>query len=161
MKLIITPEDLILRCLWSNYRKFVLHDKTENEIREIIEKNEATLINEDDSYAIGLLKIIETDNLIHRFNQHILEILHLKSNVYNEDIYINKPIIIREIVPYKNRFPSYYTPPINYKNAIDDLMIYIDNLSTNIDNLKVLNVKIKDKNYEYILSKEIKKQLKM
>lgn len=161
MKIIVTPEDIILRCLWSNYKRFVLFDKTETDIKDIIEKNETIIISENDAYAIGLLKVIETDNFIHRFNQHILEILQIKSNIFNDEIFINRNVILKELSSYKNRFPKYYQPIITYKLAIDDLTVYIDELAINIEKLDITKQMTKDKEYEYYLSKQIKKLLKL
>ena len=63
MQIIISPNDIIQRCLWDKYKKFCLHEKDEKEIEKIIESNKPVSLNENDAYVIGLLKVIETDNL--------------------------------------------------------------------------------------------------
>ena len=159
MIITIKPDDIIKRCLWSEYKKFVLKGKTEEEIMDIVEKNEPTVISEDDAYVIGLLKILETDNLVHRFNQHILETLQIKSNVFDDGLYINKNSLIREVVNFKGRFPSYYNPPLNYKKAIDDMVVYVDRIKEKIDLLEVFPYTNKVKTYDFYNSNQVKKLL--
>lgn len=161
MIITIKPDDIIKRCLWSDYKKFVLKGKTEEEIMEIVEKNEPTVISEDDAYVIGLLKILETDNLVHRFNQHILETLQIKSNVFDDGLYINKNSLIREVVSFKNRFPSYYNPPLNYKKSIEDMVVYVDRIKEKIDLLEVFPYTNKDKTYDFYNSNQVKKLLEL
>lgn len=159
MIITINPHDIIKRCIWSEYKRFILKDKTEDEIIKIVERNEPTVISEEDAYVIGLLKIIETDNLKHRFNLHILDSLQVKSNVFDDGLYINKNIITRDIVSYKNRFPSYYTPEVNYKKAIDDLLIYIETIKVELEKLEVFPYTSKDKTYDFYNSNHVKKIL--
>ena len=161
MIITVKPEDIIRRGLWSDYKKFVLKDKSEEEVIQIVEKDEPTVINEEDAYVIGLLKIIETDNLIHRFNQHILEILQVKSNVFDEGLYINKNIITREVVYFKNRFPSYYKPNISYQKGIDALFIYVDKVKEDLEKLEVFPYTSKDKTYDFYSSNHVKKCLEL
>ena len=90
MIITINPHDIIKRCIWSEYKRFILKDKTEDEIIKIVERNEPTVISEEDAYVIGLLKTIETTNLIHRFNLHIDDFLKIKSTINNDKVIINK-----------------------------------------------------------------------
>ena len=39
MQIIITPEDIIKRCLWLEYKRFCLKDKDDGETKKIIEEN--------------------------------------------------------------------------------------------------------------------------
>lgn len=159
MQIIITPNDIIQRCLWDRYKKFCLYDKNNDDIKKMVEDNKPISLSEDDAYAIGLLKIIETNNLIHRFNENIIEILQVKSNVIKDELFINKNIIIKEIDNYLNKFPEYYKPPFNYVQSLQELKIYIENINDKISNLEIINVKQKEKIYLYYKSKDIKKCL--
>ena len=157
MQIILTPNDIIERCIWDKYRKFVLHNKTENELKKIIEDNNPVTISENDAYVVGLLKIIETDNLIHRFNENIVEVLQIKSNIINDDLFINKNVIMKELSTYMNKFPDYYKPSFNYKNAIDELRKYVSEVEENVNNLNILTTKQKEKIFNFINSKEVRK----
>jgi hypothetical protein len=159
MQIILTPNDIIERCIWDKYRKFVLHNKTENELKKIIEDNNPVTISENDAYVVGLLKIIETDNLIHRFNENIVEVLQIKSNIINDDLFINKNVIMKELSTYMNKFPDYYKPSFNYKNAIDELRKYVSEVEENVNNLNILTTKQKEKIFNFINSKEVRKCL--
>jgi hypothetical protein len=159
MIITIKPEDIIKRCLWTDYRRFALKNLTEEEINEIIEKNEPTVISEDVAYVIGLLKCIETDNLIHRFNQYLLEDLQIKSNLYEDSLYINKNVINKDVLSFKYRFPEAYKTDKNYLLAIKDVVEYIDILKERMDTLTIKYIVNNEKTYECLNSNEIKKLL--
>jgi hypothetical protein len=159
MIITIKPEDVIKRCLWSDYRKFALRNVSDEEVIEIIEKNEPTVISEDVAYVIGLLKCVETDNLIHRFNQYLLENLQIKSNIYEDNLYINKNVIFKDVLNFKYRFPESYKPEKNYESAIKSLIKYIDDLKEKMDVLTIKYIVNNDKTYECLSSNEIKKLL--
>jgi hypothetical protein len=57
MQIIVTPNDIIQRCLWDKYKRFCLHDNNEEEIKNIVEANKPVSLSENDAYVIGLLKI--------------------------------------------------------------------------------------------------------
>ena len=128
-------------------------------ILDLIEENEVLQKANFLWWTIKIFKIIETDNLKHRFNLHILDSLQVKSNVFDDGLYINKNIITRDIVSYKNRFPSYYTPEVNYKKAIDDLLIYIETIKVELEKLEVFPYTSKDKTYDFYNSNHVKKIL--
>ena len=161
MQIIITPNDIIQRCLWDKYKKFILYEKSEDDVKKVVEENKPFSLSEEDAYAIGLLKIIETDNLVHRFNENILDILQIKSNIIKDELYINRTTIIREISTYMVKFPEYYKPPFNYKQAIEELKKYIDDVDKEISKLEIINVKNKDKMFVYFRSKDIRKCLNL
>lgn len=163
MILTLTPEDIIKRCLWARYKKFGLRDKSEEEIKEIVEKNEPFAITEDLAYVIGLLKVVETDNLIHRFNQDITHLLNVRSTINNERVLINKSVIIKEIIEYKERFPEYYKADKKYTESIKDLNEYITDVYDKIVEIEEIKIKkIKgntEKVYTFLLSNSVKKSL--
>lgn len=159
MQIIVNPNDIIQRCLFDKYKKYCLFDKTETEIEKIVEDNKPISLSENDAYVIGLLKIIETDNLVHRFNEDIIECIQIKSNVINEDLYINKSSIRKFVTNYLDKFPSYYKPPMSYRQGIDDLVTYVTTISDGLDNLETIDITNKEKIYTYYLSKDVKKLL--
>jgi len=159
MQIIITPNDIIQRCLWDKYKKFCLYNNDEEEIKKIVEDNKPISLSEEDAFAIGLLKVIETDNLIHRFNENVLDSLQIKSNVIKDELYINKNTILKDVTTYMNKFPEYYKAPFNYRQGIDDLIIYIKNIEKKLNNIETTNVKQREKIFIYFKSKDIKKCL--
>ncbi len=161
MQIIVTPNDIIQRCLWDKYKKFIIYEKNEDDFKKIVEENKPFSLSEEDAYVIGLLKIIETDNLVHRFNENILDILQIKSNVIDDELYINKTIITKEVSAYISKFPEYYKPPFNYRQAIDELKKYIETVDKEIGELEIINVKNKDKIFAYFRSKDVRKCLNL
>ena len=161
MQIIVTPNDIIQRCLWDKYKRFILYEKTEEEIKKVVDENKPFSLSEEDAYAIGLLRIIETDNLVHRFNENILDVLQIKSNIIKDELYINKTTMTREISTYMNKFPEYYKAPFNYKQAIEELKTYIEVVDKEISKLEIINVKNKDKMFAYFRSKDIRKCLNL
>lgn len=159
MQIIITPNDIIQRCLWDKYKRFCLHNSNNEEIKTLVEENKPLSLSENDAYVIGLLKIIETDNLIHRFNDDIFEFLQIKSSIINNDLYISKYAITKFIVSYNNKFPNYYTPPVNYENGLYDLLNYIKTIEERLETLETTTIKNRDKLITYFVSKDIKKIL--
>lgn len=161
MQIIMTPNDIIERCLWDKYKRFVLYDLTEDEIKSLVEENLPVSLSENDAYAIGLLKVIETDNLIHRFNENILEVLQVKSNIINDELFINKASILKEITTYMNKFPEYFKANFNYKKAIEELKEHLIRIEQEVLLLEEKHVKQKDKMFIYLNSKDIKKCLNL
>ena len=159
MQIIVTPNDIIQRCLWDKYKKFCLHDKEEKEVEKIVENNKPISLSENDAYVIGLLKVIDTDNYVHRFNEDIIDYLQIKSSIVNDDLYINKSSINKFVSTYLDKFPSYYKPNMSYKKGIDDLVDYVVDVKNNIESLETITIKNKDKLYTYYMSKDIKKLL--
>jgi hypothetical protein len=161
MQIIVTPNDIIQRCLWDKYKRLILYDKTEEETKKLVDENKPFSLSEEDAYAIGLLRIIETDNLVHRFNENILDVLQIKSNIIKDELYINKTTIVREISTYMNKFPEYFKPPFNYKQSIEELKLHIERVDKEISKLDIINVKNKDKMFAYFRSKDIRKCLNL
>lgn len=159
MQIIVTPNDIIQRCLWDKYRKFCLYEKDEKEIEKMIENNKPISLSENDAYVIGLLKVIDTDNFVHRFNEDIIEYLQIKSSIVNDDLYINKTSISKFINTYLDKFPEYYKPNMNYKKGIGDLVEYVSAIQINIEKIESIPIKNKDKIFYYYISKDIKKLL--
>lgn len=159
MQIIVTPNDIIQRCLWDKYKRFCLYEKDEKEIEKMVENNKPISLSENDAYVIGLLKVIDTDNFVHRFNEDIIDYLQIKSSIVNDDLYINKASISKFINIYLDKFPDYYKPNMNYKKGIDDLVDYVTDIKINMDKLEAIPIKNKDKVLYYYMSKDIKKLL--
>lgn len=160
----LTIEDIIKRCLWTEYKQFVLKDKTEEEINKIIVDNTLITLNENDAYVIGLLKVVETENLIHRFNVDIDEILKIKSTIHEVDgekrVLLSKSSLLKETITFKNKFPDVYQPDLIYKKAIKELIVYVNTLYKEFDEIETITIQIKDKNITFVLSNDVKKILK-
>ena len=157
MIITITPEDIIRRCLWSDYKRFVLKDKSEQEIQNIIAENKPIVLTENDGYAIGLLKIIETDNLIHRFTVHMKEMINMKSTIFDKNVYISVKIVENEFESFKKRFPDYWNADSIYKKSLKDLNDHILNLQNIIKDFEIFEFKIKDKKVKFFQSRDIRK----
>ena len=136
MRILVTPHDIIERALWDNYEYFVL-DKDDN-AEEIIINNEEFEINEKDALVIGLLKCIETDNLVHRFNQYLQDILSIKSTQIHKDsnrYYIKRKIVEEAIAKFYKKFPNTWEPRAHYKIALKEVIEYLDVLSDKLETL--------------------------
>lgn len=153
----VTMEDIIKRCLWSDYKRFVLKDKCEQEIQTLIKENKPVVLSENDAYAIGLLKVIETDNLIHRFTVHMKEMINIKSTIFDKNVYMSVKIVENELESFKKRFPDYWSPGTSYENAIIELKDHINRLEENLKTFEVYEFKVKEKKIRYFLSRDIKK----
>ena len=157
MIITLTINDIIRRCLWSDYKRFVLKDKSESEIQSIVKENKPITISENDAYAIGLLKTIETDNLVHRFTVHMKDMINIKSNIFDKNVYLSVRIVENELESFKKRFPDYWDADILYSESISDLNVFINNIQQQIKTFEIYEFKIKDKKVRYFLSKDIKK----
>lgn len=165
MNIIVTPNDMIERCLWSKYKRFVLKDCNEDKLKEIVAKNEPAVISEDAAYVIGLLKYVATSNLVHRCKLEIDDILQIKSTMFKRNdvtrVYINKTTILKDVAEFRDRFPSYYNADIDFRNAINDLIAYANKLIADINKLEEHQFIIKDKQLTYVISSEVKKLVEL
>jgi|LFRM01.1.fsa_nt_gb hypothetical protein len=159
MIITVTPEDLIRRCLWSEYKRFVLKSRIEEDIKLIIKENKPIVLSENDAYVIGLLKVIETDNLVHRFIVHMKDVINIKSNIFDKNVYLSVKIVENELDNFKKRFPDYWEADYVYSRAISDLIEFIENKKELIKELEVYEFKIKERKVRYYQSKDIKKVL--
>lgn len=159
MIITVTPEDLIRRCLWSDYKRFALSKKSEQEIQTIVKENKPISISEDLGYAIGLLKVIETDNLVHRFLVHMKEMINIKSTIFDKNVYISVKIIENELESFKKRFPEYWNADSVYEKSIKNLIEHINQMQNEIKSFQVFEFKVKDKKVRYFQSKDIKKMI--
>lgn len=157
MTIKIYPEDIIKRCCWDSYAYYVVG--TEKKAKEILEKNEEIEMSERDALVIGLLKVIETDNLIHKFNTYVTEILSNKS-MSKKDLMIRKKTFDTSIDKFLNKFPDYWEPGKNWVTALEDLVNYINTLKEKVAKLEVHVIVDKNLTIELYSSNAIKKLLK-
>jgi hypothetical protein len=153
----ITPEDLIKRGLWDYYVYYIV--RNENNAIQLLEKNEEFVLSEEHAIAIGLLKVMETDNLIYRFNDYVSNYLINKSIKEDTAFLVRKEDFLMTVEKFKLKFPDYWKPNAVYQNSLKELNNYMVNFLTNISKLKTHLVLTKGKTNEYYKAKDIKKKL--
>ena len=158
MEIKIYPEDIVKRCLWDTYVYYIVGG-SDKEAQKILEENEEMIISEKDALVIGLLSVIETNNLIHKFNNHLVEILTNKS-MKKKKLMIRKKTIDDAIDNYLNKFPDYWNPSKYWTDALEELVEYINDIKEEVSKLEV--VEYEDRNYttELYSSRAVKKLLK-
>jgi len=157
MKIILCAEDIIKRGCWDSYVYYIIG--SDKEAQEILKENKEFEITERDALIIGLLKVVETDNLIHRFNTHIYEILMNKSSKH-EDLLIRKKTLDFAVDKFLDKFPDYWEPSKMWMVALDNLVEYINELKTKIEKLEVHSIVDKNLTIEFYNSNQVKKLLK-
>lgn len=144
MQILITPQDIIKRCLWLEFKRFCLKDKKEDEIKKFIEENNPFILAEEDAYVVGLIKIVETPNLVHRFKDYMEEYIKTKSNIFGNRLYIPKQSLLKEIQSFKYRFPEEFKPSFEYKKGIEEVINFVDKFYTEIEKISATNIQNKD-----------------
>lgn len=158
MKIKVLPEDLVKRCLWDSYVYYILGSDKEGD--RILRENNEIDLSEKDALIIGLLKVIETDNLIFKFNTYVVELLTNKSSKVNDYLLIRKKTMDSAIDKFLDKFPDYWTPNSFYIKALKDLVEYIDTFKVEVEKLEIHKVVDKNITYEFYNSATIKKMLK-
>jgi len=102
---------------------------------------------------------METDNLIHRFNDYLMHFLSIRSIKEKTDALIKKKALESSIEKFLGKFPDYWKPAINYSNSLKDLKVYVAELSAKIAELEISNVTIQNITYEFYSSNAVKKLL--
>jgi hypothetical protein len=116
MKILIHPEDILKRGLWDTYVYYVVGSEKEAQTKLL--ENQEFEISERDAIVIGLLKVMETDNLIHRFNDYLIHFLAIRSIKEKTDALIKKKLLETTIDKFMEKFPDYWTAPINSQNSL-------------------------------------------
>lgn len=158
MKILVTPKDLIERCVWYEYEFYILKDMPLEERKRIIRENKEFEISERDAFVIGLTKVIYTDNLNHKFNEYVESILKNKSfehSVNDTRKFINKNLIISEVSKFMNKFPSAYEPNAHWKAQIETTSQYVENIKEKIAKLPITVVQ----EYEMVSSISVQRLL--
>lgn len=158
MKILIKPEDIIKRCLWDSYVYYVLG--SEKEAEKLLKANEEIDLSERDALVIGLLKVIETDNLIHKFNTYIVDLLTNKSTNNQNTILIRKKTLDASIDKFMDKFPSYWEPSLSYKKSLGELKTYTDDFKLSVSKLELTDVTDQFGTHSFYNSNSIKKLIK-
>ena len=155
----IHPEDIIKRCLWDHYVYYILGG-SDKEAEKILKENAEIEVSEKDALVIGLLKVIETDNLIHKFNGYVMELLTNKSLKEKELLLVRKKAFDAAVDKFVDKFPDYWEPSTSYRNGLTDLVIYVENIKKDVEKLEVHKIVDKNITYEFYNSNIVRKLLK-
>lgn len=162
MKILVCPDDLIKRCIWDHYVYYVLGSDKEGE--KVLNNNIEFEISERDALVIGLLKVIETENLTHKFNTYIIDLLTNKS-INTTQISEKAKVLIRKktleiaIEKFLDKFPDYWIPDSVYKKSLIDLLEYINEFKIKIEKLEIFKISDQFGTYDFIVSNNVKKLL--
>lgn len=161
MKILITPHDIIERALWYKYQSLILDGMSQEDIDKIIINNEEFEISEKDALVINLIKCIDTNNLKHRLNQHMLHIMSVKSTEIDNDdkksLCITKKSVEYELTTFLKNFPPSWEPDLRYKKGLEECVLYVDELKEKLQNLAVLIAEVKGNKVEYVQITHVKK----
>ena len=158
MKISIYPEDIVKRCVWDHYVYYIIG--SEKEAEKILKENKELEISERDALVIGLLKVIETDNLIHKFNTYVMEFLTNKSIKEKDLLLVRKKTFDWAVDKFVDKFPDYWEPSLLYTKALKDLVEYIDIIKLEIEKLEIHKIVDKNVTYEFYGANNVKKLLK-
>jgi hypothetical protein len=160
MQIKVLPEDLIKRCVWDSYVYYVVG--SEKEAEKILKENQIMDLSERDALIIGLLKTIETDNLIHKFNTYVVELLTNKSvhSPQKDYLLMRKKTFDVAVDKFVDKFPDYWEPTTRWTNSLKDLVDYVENIKVELEALEIHKVVDKNITYEFYNSANIKKLLK-
>lgn len=158
MNIKIYPEDIVRMCLWDHYVYYIVG--SEKEAEKILKENKEIEISERDALVIGLLKVIETDNLIHKFNTYVMEFLTNKSIKEKEYLLVRKKTFDVAIDKFVDKFPDYWEPNTAFTKALKELVEYVENIKVEIEKLEIHKVVDKNVTYEFYNSNNVRKLLK-
>jgi hypothetical protein len=158
MKITIFPEDLVKRCVWDHYVYYIVG--SEKEAEKILKENKEVEISERDALVIGLLKVIETDNLIHKFNTYVMEILTNKSIKEKDLLLVRKKAFDLAVDKFVDKFPDYWEPNKLYSKSLGELVEYISAIKVEVEKLDIHKIVDKNITYEFYNSNNVKKLLK-
>ncbi len=159
MTIKIYPEDIVKRCLWDNYVYYILGG-SDKEAERILRENGEIEISEKDALVMGLLKVIETDNLIHKFNGYIMELLTNKSLKEKDMLLIRKKTFDLAVDKFVEKFPDYWEPNSLFRRGLEDLVVYVENIKKDVDCLEICKIVDKNVTYELYNSNSVRKLLK-
>jgi hypothetical protein len=159
MNIKIFPEDIVKRCLWDHYVYYILGG-SDKEAEKILKENNEIEVSEKDALVIGLLKVIETDNLIHKFNGYVMELLTNKSLKEKELLLVRKKALDAALDKFVDKFPDYWEPNTGYRKGLLELVEYVENIKKDVDGLEVHKIVDKNVTYEFYNSNNVRKLLK-
>ena len=157
MQIRVFPNDLIVRCVWDSYVYYVLG--SDKDAEQLLKENKEFEISERDALVIGLLKVIETSNLIHKFNTYVVEFLANKSINQGRDILVRKKGLENAVDKFLDKFPDYWIPNTEYKKSLTELVDYIEVFKTGVEKIDIIKVTDQFGTHEYLNSNNVKKLL--
>jgi hypothetical protein len=158
MTIKIYPEDIVRMCIWDHYVYYIVGSEKESE--KILKENKEIEMSERDALVIGLLKVIETDNLIHKFNTYVMEFLTNKSIKEKEYLLVRKKTFDLAIDKFLDKFPDYWVPNSVWNKSLKDLVDYVEAIKVEIEKLEIHKVVDKNVTYEFYNSNNVRKLLK-
>lgn len=158
MQIKIYPEDLVRMCVWDHFVYYVVN--SEKEAEKLLKENKELELSERDALVIGLLKTIETDNLIHKFNTYIVELLSNKSSKEKDLLLVRKKTLDTAIDKFVDKFPDYWEPNAKWTYSLKELVEYVNSIKTEVEKLEIHKIVDKNVTYEFYNSNNIKKLLK-
>lgn len=158
MKITLHAEDIVKRCLWDHYVYYIVG--SEKEAEKLLKENKEIEISERDALVMGLLKVIETENLIHKFNTYVMEFLTNKSIKEKDLLLVRKKTFDLAVEKFIDKFPDYWEPSALYAKSLKELIEYIDLIKIEIEKLDVHKIVDKNVTYEFYNSNNVKKLLK-
>lgn len=159
MTIKIYPEDIVKRCLWDHYVYYILGG-SDKEAERILKENTEIEVSEKDALVIGLLKVIETDNLIHKFNGYVMELLTNKSLKEKELLLVRKKALDAALDKFVDKFPDYWEPNSGYRKGLLELVEYVENIKKDVEGLEIHKIVDKNVTYEFYNSNNVRKLLK-
>lgn len=139
MKIQISPSDLIKRCVWDTYVYYVLG--SDKNIEQLIKEDKEFELSERDALVCGLLKVIESDNLIHKFNDYMYHCLTVKSVKNSDDFVIRKKVVDLYVDKFFDKFPvKFWKPDLAYAKGLKDLEKYVGQLKEDLATLNVITI---------------------
>jgi len=159
MTIKIYPEDIVKRCLWDHYVYYILGG-SDKEAERILKENIEIEVSEKDALVIGLLKVIETDNLIHKFNGYVMELLTNKSLKEKELLLVRKKALDAALDKFVDKFPDYWEPNTGYRKGLLELVEYVENIKKDVEGLEIHKIVDKNVTYEFYNSNNVRKLLK-
>jgi hypothetical protein len=158
MTIKIYPEDIVKMCLWDHYVYYIVG--SEKEAEKLLKENAEMELSERDALVIGLLKVIETDNLIHKFNTYVMEFLTNKSIKEKEYLLVRKKTFDLALDKFVDKFPDHWEPNSYWSKSLKELVEYVEGMKILIEKLEIHKIVDKNVTYEFYNSNNVKKLLK-
>ena len=158
MTIKIYPEDIVRMCLWDHYVYYIVG--SEKEAEKLLKENKEMELSERDALVIGLLKVIETDNLIHKFNTYVMEFLTNKSIKEKEYLLVRKKTFDLSLDKFVDKFPDHWEPNSYWSKSLKELVEYVEGMKVLIEKLEIHKIVDKNVTYEFYNSNNVKKLLK-
>lgn len=158
MTIKIYPEDIVRMCLWDHYVYYIVG--SEKEAEKLLKENKEMELSERDALVIGLLKVIETDNLIHKFNTYVMEFLTNKSIKEKEYLLVRKKTFDLALDKFVDKFPDHWEPNSYWSKSLKELVEYVEAMKILIEKLEIHKIVDKNVTYEFYNSNNVKKLLK-